>query len=87
MIRLIEELGDPVPITGPPGTAIMFHPEILHCSGHNMGARPRWQIYFVYNSMSNKPRSIQSPRPEYVCSRKCELLGDISKAESSVYGK
>jgi ectoine hydroxylase len=74
IIEQMEKLGDPIPMTGPPGTTILFHPQILHGSGHNMGPRPRWQIYFVYNTLANRPAGGDKPRPEYVCSRLCEEL-------------
>ncbi len=69
MIELMEEHGDPVAITGEPGTAVIFHPNIVHGSGHNMSPRARWQMYFVYNRQDNRPDDVQNPRPEYVCSR------------------
>ncbi len=85
IIEQMEKLGDPIPMTGPPGTAILFHPQILHGSGHNMGPRPRWQIYFVYNTLANRPAQSDTPRPEYVCSRHCaelEMLGDDAIVEA-----
>ncbi len=79
MIELMEELGDPVPIVGGPGTAVLFHPNILHGSGHNMSRYHRWHMYFVYNSLSNKALPVENPRPEYVCSRlfkRLDMLDD-----------
>lgn len=69
MIDLMGELGDGVPIVGEPGTVVIFHPNIVHGSGHNMSPRARWQMYFVYNRLANKPAQVDNPRPEYVCSR------------------
>lgn len=69
MIELMQKFGDPVPIVGEPGTVVIFHPNIVHGSGHNMSPRARWQMYFVYNRQDNRPESISNPRPEYVCSR------------------
>lgn len=69
IIRIMEEYGDPVPIVGKPGTAVMFHPNLLHGSGHNMSPRSRWHMYYVYNRLDNKVEDVPEPRPEYVCSR------------------
>lgn len=82
MIRLIEEYGDPVPIVGKPGTVVLFHPNVVHGSGHNMSARSRWHIYTVYNPVANKPVVTDNPRPEWVVSRNYKPLsvgsdGDI----------
>lgn len=74
MIELMEELGDPVPITGGPGTGVIFHPNILHGSGHNMSRHNRWHMYFVYNRMDNRAQPVEKPRPEYVCSRAFKRL-------------
>lgn len=77
MIELMEELGDPVPIVGGPGTAVLFHPNILHGSGHNMSRYHRWHMYFVYNRMDNKAQAVDNPRPEYVCSRLFKRLDEV----------
>lgn len=69
MIDLMGKLGEGVPIVGKPGTVVLFHPNIVHGSGHNMSSRARWQMYFVYNRQDNKPDNVENPRPEYVCSR------------------
>lgn len=69
MIEIMEECGDPVAVTGKPGTAVMFHANLLHGSGHNLGPRSRWHMYYVYNRLDNKVNPVSDPRPEYVCSR------------------
>src|SRR5690554_1627174 len=69
MIDLMGEYGDPVAIVGEPGTVVIFHPNIVHGSGHNMSPRARWQMYFVYNRRDNRPAEVETPRPDYVCSR------------------
>jgi ectoine hydroxylase len=69
VIDLMEEHGDPVPIIGKPGTVVLFHPHIVHGSGHNMSRYSRWHIYTVYNQVRNKPLSVTNPRAEWVVSR------------------
>jgi ectoine hydroxylase len=67
--RLLEIMAHspaPVPIIGKPGTVVFFHPNILHASGHNLSAHDRWQVYLVYNRVSNRPHDVPAPRPDYV---------------------
>jgi ectoine hydroxylase len=59
----------PVAITGGPGTAVLFHCNLLHGSGHNLGANDRWHVYMAYNTVANKPNPIPAnARPDYVVS-------------------
>jgi ectoine hydroxylase len=70
--RLIDIMGKspaPVAITGTPGTVVFFHPNLLHGSGHNLSMHDRWQVYFVYNQVANRPQDVPAPRPDYVRSR------------------
>ena len=69
LISMMERYGDPVPIVGEPGTVVIFHPHIVHGSGHNMSRYSRWHVYTVYNRSSNKPVPQGTPRPEWVVSR------------------
>lgn len=60
----------PVAITGGPGTAVLFHCNIVHGSGHNLSANDRWHVYVAYNPSANQPDPIPPhPRPDYVVSR------------------
>lgn len=70
VLELMAELGDPVPVVGKPGTAALIHPNLLHGSGHNMSPRSRWHVYLVYNPCANRPAEVETPRPEWVRSRK-----------------
>jgi ectoine hydroxylase len=56
----------PLPITGPAGTAAVFHCNLLHASGHNLSADDRWQAYFCFNRVANRPADVAEPRPDYV---------------------
>ncbi len=66
LVKVLKESPAPVPIVGGPGTAVVFHANVLHASGHNLSPRDRWQVYFVYNPVANKPTEVVNPRPDYV---------------------
>lgn len=74
MIAITDDLGDPVAVTGSPGTVVLFHANMIHGSGHNMSPRPRWQAYLVYNAMSNVLGTVAKPRPDWQANRKIEAL-------------
>lgn len=59
----------PVAVTGQPGMAAIFHCNLMHASGHNLSAEDRWQAYFCYNTVGNRPRDVENARPDYVRSR------------------
>ncbi len=69
MKRIIAEYGEPVAITGKPGSLTVFDCNLVHASGHNLSAQDRWQAYFCYNTVANRPRDVEKPRPDYVRSR------------------
>jgi ectoine hydroxylase len=56
-------------ITGDPGDVLFFDCNLIHGSGHNMSPLPRNTFITVYNALSNKPRPVESPRPDWVVSR------------------
>lgn len=70
MTDLVKRRGEPVPVVGEPGTVAMFHPDLVHGSGHNMSTHARWQMYFVYNAVSNVMQPVAKPRPSYKANRK-----------------
>lgn len=65
----LAEHDEPVPITGKPGDAVIFHCNLLHASSHNLSAHDRWQLYFCFNRVANRPHDVDNPRPDYVRSR------------------
>jgi ectoine hydroxylase len=69
VVGAMERCGDPVAITGKPGTVVLFHPNLVHGSGHNMSRYSRWHIYTVYNPVANRPPVRQNARPEWVVAR------------------
>lgn len=74
MTEMVGRCGEPVPVVGGPGTVAMFHPDTVHGSGHNMSTHARWQLYFVYNAVSNVMAPVEKPRPSYKASRKAVPL-------------
>ena len=74
MISILRESEKPVPIVGPAGTAVLFHCNTLHASGHNLTAEDRWHIYISFNSCANAPRFGPDTRPDWVVSRNTRPL-------------
>jgi ectoine hydroxylase len=66
LLEVMERSPEPVPIIGRPGTVVFFDCNIVHASGHNLSRHDRWQVYVVYNPVSNKPEPVPNPRPDYV---------------------
>jgi ectoine hydroxylase len=66
MKRIMADHPAPVAITGAPGTAALFHCNLLHASGSNLSAHDRWQLYFCFNTVANRPKDVPKPRPTYV---------------------
>lgn len=69
MRELMQRFEAPVPVTGKAGTAAIFHCNLLHASGHNLSPVDRWQAYFCFNTVANRPHDVPEPRPDYVRSR------------------
>ncbi|MBA4741570.1 MAG: ectoine hydroxylase [Azoarcus sp.] len=58
--------------TGRAGTVMIFDCNTLHGSAGNLSPWPRSNIFFVYNSVENRPQtpfSADAPRPWYICER------------------
>lgn len=69
MRDLVRRHGEPVAIVGSPGTVVLFHPHLVHGSGHNMSTHDRWQLYVVYNAVSNVMADVAKPRPGWKAAR------------------
>lgn len=65
--RLEEEMIQP--ILGKPGDTLFFDCNLLHGSGHNMSPLPRKTFIIAYNDLTNRPRPVENPRPDWVVSR------------------
>ncbi len=74
IIAVLKASDPPVPIVGPAGTAVLFHCNLLHASGHNLGAEDRWHIYISFNSCANAPSFGPNSRPDWVVSRNTKPL-------------
>ena len=78
MKRIIADHGEPVAITGRPGSLTVFDCNLVHASGHNLSAQDRWQAYFCYNTVANRPNAVEAPRPDYVRSRNWAPLETVA---------
>lgn len=65
---LVERCGVLTP-TGQAGTAVFFHPEIVHGSTPNLSPYSRRLAIATYNEVRNTPRPAGEPRPEYLVCR------------------
>jgi ectoine hydroxylase len=74
MIEVLRTSPPPVPIVGPAGTAVLFHCNLLHASGHNLSAEDRWHIYISFNACANAPQFGPNTRPDWVVSRNTKPL-------------
>ena len=85
ILSVLKASPPPVPIVGPAGTAVVFHCNLLHASGHNLSAEDRWHIYISFNACANAPKLTAESRGDWVVSRNTAPLpieddGGILKA-------
>ena len=69
IVEVMKTSKPPVPILGPAGSAVLFHCNVLHASGHNLTAEDRWHIYISFNACANAPQFGPQTRPDWVVSR------------------
>jgi len=81
MAEIVDRFGEPVAITGDPGTVAIFHGDMVHGSGHNMSVHSRWILYIVYAAASNRPQAVPKPRAEFKAARHAAPLS-LSDAPS-----
>ncbi len=62
-------------ITGEPGDVLFFDCNLVHGSGHNMSPLPRKVFIIAYNSVDNRPRPVENPRPDWVVARTYDPVG------------
>jgi len=74
VVEALRSSPPPVPIVGPAGTAVLFHCNLLHASGHNLTAEDRWHIYISFNCCANAPAFGPDSRPDWVVSRNTRPL-------------
>ena len=76
IVEVLKSSPPAVPVVGPAGTAVLFHCNLLHASGHNLTAEDRWHIYISFNSCANAPNFGPQSRPDWVVSRNTQpMLG------------
>jgi ectoine hydroxylase len=74
IVCVLKASSPPVPITGPAGTCVLFHCNLLHASGHNLSAEDRWHIYISFNACANAPQLTPQSRADWVVSRNTKPL-------------
>ena len=79
---------EPVSVTGAAGTAVVFHCNLLHASGHNLSPIDRWHAFMCFNTVANHPQPVEDPRPDYVRSTNWNklVLGDNSPISNAAAG-
>ena len=66
-------------LTGPAGTGVFFHCNIVHASGPNIAPQRRAIAFASYTSADNRFRVVAKPRPAFVAARErspVRALGD-----------
>ncbi|WP_025616736.1 phytanoyl-CoA dioxygenase family protein [Salinispora cortesiana] len=63
---------------GPAGSLLLFDPNILHSSAPNISPFRRAMLMFVYNSVSNSPRPVATPRPPFLADPDVRPLQPLS---------
>jgi ectoine hydroxylase len=74
IVEVLKSSPPAVPVVGPAGTAVLFHCNLLHASGHNLTAEDRWHIYISFNTCANAPAFGPASRPDWVVSRNTQPL-------------
>jgi len=64
--RLVAEGGIVAP-KGPPGSALLFHGNLVHASGSNLTPWSRWIVYLSLNRCDNAIRRFK--RPTWIANR------------------
>jgi ectoine hydroxylase len=54
---------------GSAGLTMFFHGNLFHASANNLSAMDRMSIFISYNSVENKLRDIDHPRPAFIANR------------------
>lgn len=68
LARLVDRTGIVAP-KGPAGSALFFHPNIVHGSVPNLSPHDRKIVLVTYNRVDNLPTHREKPRPEFLVSR------------------
>ncbi|MFG6107727.1 phytanoyl-CoA dioxygenase family protein [Leptothoe sp. EHU-05/26/07-4] len=60
--------------TGPKGSVVFFHGNVVHASASNISPYDRRLILITYSSISNTPTCKDNPRPDFLVSREYQPL-------------
>jgi ectoine hydroxylase len=77
--ELSEKYGIIAP-TGPSGSTLFFHPNLVHGSSVNTSSTNRPIAIISYNSVQNALRPVKHPRPGFIASRDFTPLVAISES-------
>ena len=58
-----------VSVRGAAGSVLFFHPNTFHASPPNLSPFDRVLALVTYNSVHNRPRRVNNPRPDFLCGR------------------
>jgi ectoine hydroxylase len=61
-------------LTGEAGDVLFFDCNLVHGSSHNMSPLSRKTFIIGYNAITNKPRPVEAPRPEWVVDREYVVI-------------
>jgi len=54
---------------GRAGSVLLFHANVFHASTSNLSPWGRKMLFVTYNSMKNKLKNVENPRPTFIASR------------------
>ena len=66
MLDAMAQCPEPVAITGPAGSAALFHCNLMHGCGHNLSQHARWHAYTAFSTVANQARTVDQPGPIWV---------------------
>lgn len=68
-IKMLCEQNGMITASGKKGSAVFFHSNIFHASNINLTPYDRQAVIITYNSISNIPKKIDKPRPDFLSGR------------------
>jgi ectoine hydroxylase len=63
---------------GPAGLVLFFQGNLFHASADNLSAEDRNSVFISYNSVENKLREVERPRPTFIASRDFRAVAPTS---------
>ncbi|MFT5129032.1 MAG: ectoine hydroxylase [Rhodothermales bacterium] len=71
ILKAMAECPEPVAVTGPPGSAALFHCNLMHGSSHNLSKHARWHSY---TALPSPTRPVPWKNPD-----RCRFAARISR--------